>query len=215
AVILSGGPSSVYAEGAPHVDERLYTSGVPILGICYGFQSMAQALGGTVTRTGASEYGGTELNVRADSRLLAGLPERQSVWMSHGDSVTAAPEGFTVVAATAGAPVAAFENLEARLAGVQYHPEVAHTPHGQAVIRHFLHDIAGIAPSWTNAQIIDEQVEKIRAQVGDRQVLCALSGGVDSSVAAALVHRAVGDQLTCVFVDHGLRREGEDRKSGA
>jgi len=209
AVILSGGPSSVYAEGAPHVDERLYTSGVPILGICYGFQSMAQALGGTVTRTGASEYGGTELNVRADSRLLAGLPERQSVWMSHGDSVTAAPEGFTVVAATAGAPVAAFENLEARLAGVQYHPEVAHTPHGQAVIRHFLHDIAGIAPSWTNAQIIDEQVEKIRAQVGDRQVLCALSGGVDSSVAAALVHRAVGDQLTCVFVDHGLLREGE------
>ncbi|HEU5126558.1 MAG TPA: glutamine-hydrolyzing GMP synthase [Glycomyces sp.] len=209
AVILSGGPSSVYAEGAPHVDEALYTSGVPILGICYGFQSMAQALGGTVTRTGASEYGGTELNVRAESKLLAGLPERQSVWMSHGDSVTAAPEGFTVVAGTAGAPVAAFEHLEARLAGVQYHPEVAHTPHGQAVIRHFLHDIAGIAPSWTNAQIIDEQVEAIRAQVGDKQVLCALSGGVDSSVAAALVHRAVGDQLTCVFVDHGLLREGE------
>ncbi len=209
AVILSGGPASVYAEGAPQVDEALYTSGVPILGICYGFQSMARALGGTVARTGTSEYGGTELTVRADSTLLAGLPERQSVWMSHGDSVTEAPEGFTVVAATEGAPVAAFENLEARLAGVQYHPEAAHTPHGQAVIRHFLHDIAGIAPSWTNTQIIDEQVAAIRAQVGDRRVLCALSGGVDSSVAAALVHRAVGDQLTCVFVDHGLLREGE------
>ncbi|WP_035699007.1 glutamine-hydrolyzing GMP synthase [Glycomyces tenuis] len=209
AVILSGGPSSVYADGAPHLDEALYTSGVPILGICYGFQAMARALGGTVAKTGLSEYGGTELDVRAESKLLAGLPERQSVWMSHGDSVTEAPEGFTVVAATAGAPVAAFEHLEARLAGVQYHPEVAHTPHGQAVIRHFLHDIAGIAPSWTNAAIIDEQVASIRAQVGDKRVLCALSGGVDSSVAAALVHRAVGDQLTCVFVDHGLLRAGE------
>ncbi|GAB3645486.1 glutamine-hydrolyzing GMP synthase [Glycomyces tarimensis] len=209
AIILSGGPSSVYAEGAPHVDEAVYSSGVPILGICYGFQAMAQSLGGTVTKTGTSEYGGTELSVTCESKLLAGLPERQSVWMSHGDSVTAAPDGFDVVASTAGAPVAAFENLEKRLAGVQYHPEVAHTPHGQAVIRHFLHDVAGLEPSWTNAQIIDEQAAAIREQVGDKQVLCALSGGVDSSVAAALVHRAIGDQLTCVFVDHGLLRAGE------
>ena len=209
AVILSGGPSSVYADGAPRLDEAIYEAGVPILGICYGFQAMARSLGGTVAKTGASEYGGTELDVHAESKLLAGLPERQSVWMSHGDSVTEAPDGFTVVASTAGAPVAAFEHLEKRLAGVQYHPEVAHTPHGQAVIRHFLHDIAGIAPSWTNARIIDEQVASIRAQVGDKRVLCALSGGVDSSVAAALVHRAVGDRLTCVFVDHGLLRAGE------
>ncbi|WP_199042230.1 glutamine-hydrolyzing GMP synthase [Glycomyces salinus] len=209
AIILSGGPSSVYAENAPHIDEGVYTSGVPILGICYGFQAMAASLGGTVTKTGLSEYGGTELNVSAESRLLAGLPEKQSVWMSHGDSVTAAPAGFEVVASTSGTPVAAFENLEKRLAGVQYHPEVAHTPHGQAVIRHFLYDIAGLSPSWTNTAIIDEQVEAIRAQVGEKQVLCALSGGVDSSVAAALVHRAVGDQLTCVFVDHGLLRAGE------
>ncbi|GAB3997889.1 glutamine-hydrolyzing GMP synthase [Glycomyces albus] len=209
AIILSGGPSSVYAENAPHMDEGVYSSGVPILGICYGFQAMAASLGGTVTKTGLSEYGGTELNVGAESRLLAGLPEKQSVWMSHGDSVTAAPAGFQVVASTAGTPVAAFENLEKRLAGVQYHPEVAHTPHGQAVIRHFLYDIAGLSPAWTNTAIIDEQVEAIRAQVGEKQVLCALSGGVDSSVAAALVHRAVGDQLTCVFVDHGLLRAGE------
>ncbi|THV42289.1 glutamine-hydrolyzing GMP synthase [Glycomyces buryatensis] len=209
AIILSGGPSSVYAEGAPQVDEALFQAGVPVLGICYGFQAMAKALGGTVAKTGLSEYGGTELDVVRAGTLLAGLPERQSVWMSHGDSVTEAPEGFEVVARTAGAPVAAFENLDSRLAGVQYHPEVAHTPHGQAIIRHFLHDIAGIGPSWTNTAIIDEQVASIREQVGDKQVLCALSGGVDSSVAAALVHRAVGDQLTCVFVDHGLLRAGE------
>jgi GMP synthase (glutamine-hydrolysing) len=209
AIILSGGPSSVYAEGAPQVDRALFEAGVPVLGICYGFQAMAAALGGTVARTGLSEYGGTELDVMCASKLLAGLPEHQSVWMSHGDSVTEAPAGFEVVARTAGAPVAAFENLRSRLAGVQYHPEVAHTPHGQAVIRHFLHDIAGIKPNWTNSAIIDEQVAAIREQVGDKRVLCALSGGVDSSVAAALVHRAVGDQLTCVFVDHGLLRAGE------
>ncbi|RRR99177.1 glutamine-hydrolyzing GMP synthase [Glycomyces terrestris] len=209
AIILSGGPSSVYAEGAPQVDAALFAAGVPVLGICYGFQAMAKALGGTVAKTGRSEYGGTELDVLCPSKLLDGLPEHQSVWMSHGDSVTEAPAGFSVVATSAGAPVAAFENLESRLAGVQYHPEVAHTPHGQAVIRHFLHDIAGIKPNWTNSAIIDEQVEAIRAQVGDKRVLCALSGGVDSSVAAALVHKAVGDQLTCVFVDHGLLRAGE------
>ena len=210
AIILSGGPSSVYSENAPRVDEEIYRAGVPVLGICYGFQAMAASLGGTVTRTDRSEYGGTELQVTAESsRLLAGLPEKQSVWMSHGDSVTAAPEGFDVIASTAGTPVAAFENLSERLAGVQYHPEVVHTPHGQAVIRHFLYDIAGLSPSWTHSAIIDDQVEAIREQVGDKQVLCALSGGVDSSVAAALVHRAVGDQLTCVFVDHGLLRAGE------
>ncbi|WP_030144632.1 glutamine-hydrolyzing GMP synthase [Glycomyces sp. NRRL B-16210] len=209
AIILSGGPSSVYAEGAPQVEAALFEAGVPVLGICYGFQAMARALGGTVSRTGLSEYGGTELDVLCPSKLLEGLPEHQSVWMSHGDSVTEAPAGFDVVASTAGAPVAAFENLQSRLAGVQYHPEVAHTPHGQAVIRHFLHEIAGIKPNWTNSAIIDEQVAAIREQVGDRRVLCALSGGVDSSVAAALVHRAIGDQLTCVFVDHGLLRAGE------
>ena len=190
AIILSGGPSSVYAEGAPQVDRALFEAGVPVLGICYGFQAMASALGGTVARTGRSEYGGTEMDVVCPSKLLDGLPDHQSVWMSHGDSVTEAPAGFSVVARTNGAPVAAFENLESRLAGVQYHPEVAHTPHGQAVIRHFLHDIAGIKPNWTNSAIIDEQVAAIREQVGDRRVLCALSGGVDSSVAAALVHRA-------------------------
>ncbi|MEU6858445.1 glutamine-hydrolyzing GMP synthase [Glycomyces sp. NPDC046736] len=209
AIILSGGPSSVYAEGAPQVDAALFEAGVPVLGICYGFQAMARALGGTVAKTGLSEYGGTELDVVCASKLLHGLPDHQSVWMSHGDSVTEAPPGFEVVATTSGTPVAAFENLQSRLAGVQYHPEVAHTPHGQAVIRHFLHDIAGIKPEWTNSAIIDEQVAAIREQVGDKRVLCALSGGVDSSVAAALVHRAVGDQLTCVFVDHGLLRAGE------
>ncbi|WP_100447952.1 glutamine-hydrolyzing GMP synthase [Glycomyces xiaoerkulensis] len=209
AIVLSGGPSSVYADDAPRIDPAVFEAGVPVLGICYGFQAMAQALGGEVTKTDRSEYGGTELTVTADSRLLDGLPDRQSVWMSHGDSVTEAPAGFDVVAHTAATPVAAFEHLPTRLAGVQYHPEVAHTPHGQAVIRHFLYDIAGLEPSWTNAQIIDERVAAIREQVGDRRVLCALSGGVDSSVAAALVHRAIGDQLTCVFVDHGLLRAGE------
>ncbi|MFC4337317.1 glutamine-hydrolyzing GMP synthase [Salininema proteolyticum] len=209
AIILSGGPSSVYADGAPQVDPALFEAGVPVFGICYGFQAMTQALGGTVSKTGQSEYGGTELRSDAESCLLQGLPESQSVWMSHGDSVTGAPEGFTVVAHTEATPVAAFENLDRRLAGVQYHPEVAHTPHGQAVLRHFLHEIAGLKPSWNFSNIIDEQVEKIRAQVGDKRVLCALSGGVDSSVAAALVHKAVGDQLTCVFVDHGLLRQGE------
>ncbi|WP_025273548.1 glutamine-hydrolyzing GMP synthase [Haloglycomyces albus] len=209
AVILSGGPSSVYAEGAPQIDAALFEADVPVFGICYGFQAMTQSLGGTVTKTGLSEYGGTELDVDSDSTLLTGLPERQSVWMSHGDSVTEAPDGFTVIGHTERTPVAAFENLDRKLAGVQYHPEVAHTPHGQAVLRHFLHDIAGIKPSWTFGNIIDEQVERIRAQVGDKRVLCALSGGVDSSVAAALVHKAVGDQLTCVFVDHGLLRQGE------
>jgi GMP synthase (glutamine-hydrolysing) len=209
AIILSGGPASVYADGAPQVDPALFEAGVPVLGICYGFQVMARALGGTVAHTGQREFGGTPLRMAEPGVLLAGLPEKQDVWMSHGDSVTAAPPGFTVTAASAGAPVAAFEDRAGRRAGVQFHPEVAHTPHGQEILRRFLHDLAGIEPAWTNASIIEDQVAAIRAQVGDKQVLCALSGGVDSAVAAALVHRAVGDQLTCVFVDHGLLRAGE------
>ncbi len=209
AIILSGGPSSVYADGAPQVDPALFEAGVPVLGICYGFQVMAQALGGTVAHTGQREFGGTPLRVAEPGVLLAGLPVEQDVWMSHGDSVTAAPPGFTVTAASAGTPVAAFEDRAGRRAGVQFHPEVAHTPYGQEMLRRFLHDLAGIEPAWTNASIIEDQVAAIRAQVGDKQVLCALSGGVDSAVAAALVHKAVGDQLTCVFVDHGLLRAGE------
>ena len=210
AIVLSGGPSSVYAEGAPRVDPALFGAGVPVFGICYGFQAMAQALGGTVERTGLSEFGGTPLTVGAgDSRLFRELPSEQSVWMSHGDSVTAAPEGFTVTAQSAGAPVAAFEDSERRLAGVQFHPEVVHSEHGQRILERFLHDIAGCEPTWTTSGVIEEQVARIREQVGDGLVICGLSGGVDSAVAAALVQRAVGDQLTCVFVDHGLLRAGE------
>jgi GMP synthase (glutamine-hydrolysing) len=209
AIILSGGPSSVYAEGAPQTDPALFLAGVPVFGICYGFQAMTQALSGEVARTGGSEFGRTTLNVVEPGVLLRGLPAAQQVWMSHGDAVTVAPPGFTVTAATTGAPIAAFEDVERRLAGVQFHPEVLHTEHGQEMLRHFLYDIAGARPSWTEANIIDDQVEAIRAQVGGKQVICALSGGVDSAVAAALVQRAIGTQLTCVFVDHGLLRAGE------
>jgi GMP synthase (glutamine-hydrolysing) len=209
AIILSGGPSSVYADGAPRVQADLFSAGVPVFGICYGFQAMTQALGGEVAHTGGSEFGRTSLAITDPGVLLRGMPTEQQVWMSHGDAVTVPPDGFTVAAATTGAPVAAFENLPRRLAGVQFHPEVMHTAHGQEMLRHFLFDIAGARPTWTEANIIDEQVEAIRAQVGGKQAICALSGGVDSAVAAALVQRAIGDQLTCVFVDHGLLREGE------
>jgi GMP synthase (glutamine-hydrolysing) len=210
AIILSGGPSSVYEEGAPQVDPALFDAGVPVFGICYGFQAMAAALGGEVAHTGLREFGGTPLTLAEDAGvLLKDLPADQSVWMSHGDSVAAAPPGFTVTAGSPGARVAAFESAEQRFAGVQFHPEVAHTPHGQEILRRFLTGIAGIEPSWTNEEIIDEQVRVIREQVGDKEVICGLSGGVDSAVAAALVHKAVGDQLTCVFVDHGLLRAGE------
>ncbi|HWB65612.1 MAG TPA: glutamine-hydrolyzing GMP synthase [Mycobacteriales bacterium] len=210
AIILSGGPSSVYAEGAPQVDPALFDAGVPTFGICYGFQAMAQALGGEVRRTGRSEFGATAFAVADDgAALFAGLPATQQVWMSHGDAVSQAPAGFAVTGSTGGAPVAAFEDRARRLAGVQFHPEVLHTDHGQAVLEHFLFDIAGCRPTWTMVNIVDDQVARIRAQVGDRRAVCGLSGGVDSAVAAALVQRAIGDQLTCVFVDHGLLRKGE------
>lgn len=209
AIILSGGPSSVYEPGAPSVDPAIFSLGVPVFGICYGFQAMAQALGGSVARTGLSEFGGTALSVVAPGSLFDGLPAELNVWMSHGDSVSAAPEGFVVSASSAGAPVAAFEDAGRRLAGVQFHPEVLHSQYGQRVLEHFLYDVAGCEPTWTMASVIDEQVERIRAQVGAGRVICGLSGGVDSAVAAALVQRAVGEQLTCVFVDHGLLRKGE------
>ena len=208
AIVLSGGPSSVYADGAPALDPALFDAGVPVFGICYGFQAMAQALGGTVAHTGAREFGRTELS--ADGGVLhSDLPGRHPVWMSHGDSVTEAPPGFTVTGTSAGAAVAAFENVDRRFAGVQYHPEVAHTPHGQEVLRRFLHEVAGIRPQWTIASIVEEQVGRIKDQIGDGRAICGLSGGVDSAVAAALVQRAIGDRLTCVFVDHGLLRAGE------
>ncbi|WP_281965860.1 glutamine-hydrolyzing GMP synthase [Serinicoccus marinus] len=210
AIILSGGPASVYADGAPGLEEAVVTAGVPVLGICYGFQAMVRALGGTVERTGSREYGQTDATVTGPpSTLFAGQPEQQVVWMSHGDAVTQAPEGCAVSARTPGAPVAAFEDDERRLYGVQWHPEVLHSAHGQEVLVNFLTTGAGITPSWTSENVAESLVEQARAQIGQDRVICGLSGGVDSSVAAALVQRAVGDQLTCVFVDHGLLREGE------
>jgi GMP synthase (glutamine-hydrolysing) len=208
AIVLSGGPASVYADGAPQIDSGLYELGVPTLGICYGMQLMAQDLGGRVERTGVSEFGKTELRSKGGA-LLTGLPEEQTVWMSHRDSVTAPPEGARVTAASPSAPIAAFEDPERAIYGVQFHPEVVHTPFGQDVLKNFLYEVAGAAPTWTPAAVIEEQVERIRAQVGNERVLCALSGGVDSAVAALLVHKAIGDRLTCVFVDHGLLRRDE------
>jgi GMP synthase (glutamine-hydrolysing) len=198
----------VYADGAPRVDPALFDLGVPTLGICYGMQLMAQELGGRVDRTGVSEFGKTELRAE-ESELFHDLPENQSVWMSHRDSVVAPPTGARVVAGSASTPIAAFEEPRRRLYGVQFHPEVVHTPHGQDLLKNFLYDVADAPPAWTPAAVIEEQVERIRAQVGRERVLCALSGGVDSAVAALLVHKAVGDQLTCVFVDHGLLRKDE------
>ena len=208
AVILSGGPASVYADGAPRVDPRIFELGIPTLGICYGMQLMALDLGGRVDRTGVSEFGKTEVGVD-DSILLRDTPPVQTVWMSHRDSVVAPPEGARVVAGSSSTPIGAFEAPARGLYGVQFHPEVVHTPHGTAMLKNFLYEIAGAPPSWTPAAVIEEQVERIRAQVGRERVLCALSGGVDSAVAALLVHKAVGDQLTCVFVDHGLLRKNE------
>ncbi len=208
-IILSGGPSSVYDEGAPRIEAGLFDIGVPVLGICYGHQLMTRELGGEVAATGQREYGGTGLEVQPGSMLLQDLPASDTVWMSHGDAVTRAPRGFRVTASTQQIPVAAMEAPERGLYAVQFHPEVSHTAHGQAVMKRFLYDGCDLLPDWTPMNIIDEQVARIRAQVGDARVLCALSGGVDSAVAALLVHRAVGDQLICVFVDHGLNREGE------
>jgi GMP synthase (glutamine-hydrolysing) len=209
AIILSGGPASVYADGAPSADPGLIRAGVPVFGICYGFQAMAQALGGTVQPTGLAEFGRTDVEVETASDLFRGQPDRQVVWMSHRDSVVGLPPGFQATGSTAGAAIAAFEHREARLCGVQWHPEVLHSAHGQAVLERFLYDYAGIEPSWTTGNIIEESIKSIADTVGSRHVICGLSGGVDSAVAAALVQRAVGDQLTCVFVDHGLLREGE------
>lgn len=209
AIILSGGPSSVYTPGAPAIDPSLFNTGVPILGICYGFQVMAKSLGGTVARTGTAENGRTLVAIRPGSTLFTDQPCNQDVWMSHGDSVTDAPNGFEVTASTAHTPVAAFENRSKRLYGLQWHPEVRHTAHGQEVLNQFLHECAGIEPTWTTANIIDVALGDISEKVGTHHVICGLSGGVDSAVAAALVQRAVGNQLTCVFVDHGLLRQGE------
>ncbi|CAN5187267.1 glutamine-hydrolyzing GMP synthase [soil metagenome] len=210
-IIFSGGPKSVHVPGAPDIDADVYDLGVPVLGICYGAQLVAHQLGGVVARTGRGEYGRTELTVTEPSGVLFGTaqPATQPVWMSHADSIATAPEGFTVTATAADAPVAAMEHTERRIHAVQFHPEVIHTPHGQAQLEHFLYDVCGCPPAWTMGSVIDTQVEAIRRQVGDARVICALSGGVDSAVAAALVHKAVGSQLTCVFVDTGLMRQGE------
>jgi GMP synthase (glutamine-hydrolysing) len=208
-IVLSGGPASVNEPDAPGLDPAIFDLGVPVLGICYGMQAMAQALGGEVGRTGAGEFGKTELALETDAVLFRGIPPAHSCWMSHNDSVTRLPDGFRATASTPGAPVAAMEHAERRLHAVQFHPEVVHTPQGTDMLERFAYDVCGQDGSWTPQRVIDEQVERIRAQVGDEKVLCALSGGVDSAVAALLVHRAVGDQLTCVFVDHGLLREGE------
>jgi GMP synthase (glutamine-hydrolysing) len=207
AVILSGGPSSVYADGAPPLPAGLFSAGVPVLGICYGFQLMVSELGGTVARTGTAEYGATVFH-GGGGRLLAGLPGSSRVWMSHGDTATVAPEGFVVTGSTATTPVAAAEDPVRGFYGVQFHPEVMHTEHGTRMLANFLRE-AGCRPSWTTLNIVEEQVTLIRDQVGDGRALCGLSGGVDSAVAAALVQRAIGDRLTCVFVDHGLLRAGE------
>jgi GMP synthase (glutamine-hydrolysing) len=208
ALILSGGPASVYADDAPRIDPAIFELGVPTLGICYGMQLMALDLGGTVARTGGSEFGKTELKVE-EGELFHDLPGEQTVWMSHRDAVTAPPAGARVVAGSPSTPIAAFEDERRRLYGVQFHPEVVHTPHGQDLLKNFLYEVADAPPAWTPAAVIEEQVERIRAQVGGERVLCALSGGVDSAVAALLVHKAVGDQLTCVFVDHGFLRKDE------
>jgi len=210
AIILSGGPASVYAPGAPPLPggADLLQAGIPVLGICYGFQLMVAGLGGVVAHTGSGEYGATRLGLVPGGQLLAALSDQQQVWMSHGDTATAAPPGFAVTARTAATPAAAVEDQVRRLYGVQFHPEVMHTEHGTALLRRFL-ELAGCRPTWTMGSIIDEQVERIRGQVGPAGVICGLSGGVDSAVAAAIVQRAIGAQLTCVFVDHGLLRRGE------
>jgi len=208
-LILSGGPASVYADDAPRLDPRLLELGIPVLGICYGMQLIAASLGGRVEGAEVGEFGRSELTVHEQGRLLAGTPAAQTCWMSHRDTVFAPPPGFTALASSTASPVAALEHVERGVYGIQFHPEVVHTPYGQHVLTTFLEDICGCDRSWSAASIVDDQIERVRAQVGDARVICGLSGGVDSSVAALLVHRAIGDQLTCVFVDHGLMRKNE------
>jgi GMP synthase (glutamine-hydrolysing) len=212
AIILSGGPSSVYADRAPKVDPAIFALGIPVFGICYGFQTMAAALAGKVAQTGKSEFGRTPLAVKQGSKMFAGLPDSQSVWMSHGDAVSEVPSGFTVTASTSDTPIAAFEDATGKLAGVQFHPEVLHSEHGQAILKNWLINIAGCTPSWTTANIAEDEIAKAKAVIGTKRVICGLSGGVDSAVAAAIIQRAVGKQLTCVFVDHGLLRSGESEQ---
>jgi GMP synthase (glutamine-hydrolysing) len=213
AIVLSGGPKSVHVDDAPSIDPAVYDLGVPIFGICYGAQLIARDLGGEVSRTGKGEYGRTDLSVVAPSVLFGhDQPEQQTVWMSHFDAITRAPDGFATTATTASTPAAVFESTERRIFGVQYHPEVAHTPFGQELLKRFLHEVADCRPTWTMTSIIETQVDEIRKQVGSERVICGLSGGVDSAVAAALVHKAVGPQLTCVYVDTGLMREGESEQ---
>lgn len=209
AIILSGGPSSVYEVGAPTLDPALFDHNIPTFGICYGFQAMAAALGGVVSQTGKSEFGRTTAKQTVESQLFAGLESEFRVWMSHGDSVTQVPAGFIATAHTDDTPIVAYENADGKLAGVQWHPEVLHSEHGQEILRRWLIDIVGCRPTWTSENIVAAEVAKIRKQVGDKRVICGLSGGVDSAVAAAIVQKAIGSQLTCVFVDHGLLREGE------
>ena len=208
-IVLSGGPASVNEPGAPSLDPGIFELGLPVLGICYGMQAMAQALGGEVAGTGTGEFGKTEIELQSDAVLFHGVPATHTCWMSHNDSVTRLPDGFRTTATTPGAPTAAMEHVERRLHAVQFHPEVVHTPFGTEMLERFAYEVCGQDGTWTPQHVIDEQVARIRAQVGDQRVLCALSGGVDSAVAALLVHKAVGDQLTCVFVDHGMLREGE------
>ena len=212
AIILSGGPSSVYAENAPTFDSAILTLGIPVFGICYGFQAMAQGLGGVVSQTGKSEYGRTDLDVKNSAKIFSSLPQSQKVWMSHGDAVTQAPPGFTVVASTSDTSIAAFENETGLLAGVQFHPEVLHSEHGQAILKNWLINIAKCPATWTTANIAADEIEKARTVIGSKRVICGLSGGVDSAVAAAIIQKAVGEQLTCVFVDHGLLRSGESEQ---
>jgi GMP synthase (glutamine-hydrolysing) len=209
AIILSGGPSSVYVEDAPLIDRALFEQNIPIFGICYGFQVMAQLLGGEVAKTGLSEYGRTEFTSNSSSKLFSGLDSSFNVWMSHGDSVTKAPVGFSAIGSSAKTSVAAFENLDGKLAGVQFHPEVLHSENGQEILRKWLIDIVKCKPTWTSENIVENEIINIKSQVADKRVICGLSGGVDSAVAAALVQKAIGGQLTCVFVDHGLLRWGE------
>ncbi len=208
-LIFSGGPRSVYEEGAPRPDPGIFDLGIPILGICYGHQLIARELGGEVRSTDFREYGRVEMQAEEGSLLLKELPLTQNVWMSHGDSVVHAPGGFTETAHTAGSPVAVMENRERSIYGVQFHPEVAHTPLGMDILKNFLYHACDCLPAWTMVSIIEQMVEEIQAQAGNGKIICGLSGGVDSAVAAVLVHKAVGDQLTCVFVDHGLLRKGE------